>query len=97
MANAGKMKEIQVQRKENEIYFLLVSQWILNLIHEYLETDDSQWLLEFPYEIQDLRQTCQVECSHSAIVFPSGILIANLPYYDWSYKASGRIRDLTYK
>lgn len=37
---------------------------------QYLEAEDSVLLLEFPYEIQDLRQTCQVEFSRSAIVFP---------------------------
>lgn len=48
--------------------FSFVSQWLLNHMHKFgPRAEDPELLLEFPYEIQDLRRVCQVAYSHSAL------------------------------
>lgn len=45
--NARKMREIQMQRKETELHFLLLSQWVLDLMPKRVSGIEGSLLLSF--------------------------------------------------
>ena len=93
--SARKMKEIHIQRKENEFYFLFVSQWMLNYMHKLGGRGRGLRVTSWISIWEGLKACLPVWIQLFCTVPPSGILMANPPSCDHSCNVSGKTGNLT--